>query len=65
LLNLTSKRAIEKYLDYYHAHRNHQGLKNLRITLPPEEEPPDGEIVCKHELGGILKHYHRQSRQAA
>ena len=50
----------EKYVDYYHRHRNHQGLKNLRID-PPPDEPIAGSIHCEHELGGLLKHYHRRA----
>ena len=52
--------TIEKYVDYYHRHRNHQGLKNLRIDLPPVE-PIAGSIHCEQELGGLLKHYHRRA----
>ena len=45
--------TVEKYVDYYHRHRNHQGLKNLRIKPPPDELFA-GTIHCEHELGGLL-----------
>ena len=56
----TLRSTVEKYVNYYHRHRNHQGLKNLRIDPPPDQQIA-GEIQCEHELRGLLKHYHRRS----
>jgi len=52
--------TVERYVNYYHGHRNHQDLNNLRIA-PTPEEPITGTIDCEHELGGLLKHYHRRA----
>ena len=54
------RNTVEKYVNYYHLHRNHQGLNNHRID-PPPDDPITGEIHCEHELGGLLKHYHRRA----
>jgi transposase InsO family protein len=51
------RRAIEQYLEHYHAERNHQGLGNELIG--PEATVAGDEIVCRERLGGLLKFYSR------
>jgi len=53
------RRAVREFADHYHHERNHQGLGN-RLIVPLAEQPnPDGSIVCRERLGGLLKYYHR------
>ena len=50
------RRAIEQYLEHYHAERNHQGLGNELID---GEVGTVGEIVSRDRLGGTLRYYYR------
>ncbi len=52
----TLRRAINEYLDHYHAERAHQGIGNVPIAAEPAGA---GKVECRERLGGILKHYHR------
>jgi len=56
---------INEYVDYYNTVRPHQGLGNRPIghlRLADEDDGPDpSHIVCDARLGGLLKHYHRQT----
>jgi hypothetical protein len=52
--------AVVRYIEYYHTHRNHQGIGNLR-KCPPPNEPDKGPVICEHELGGLLQRYHRSA----
>ncbi|MEM7308028.1 MAG: hypothetical protein AAF682_15220 [Planctomycetota bacterium] len=51
------RRALEQFIEHYHAERNHQGLSNELI----ESRAPSGsgEVVCQERLGGLLDFYHR------
>jgi len=53
------RRAVNAYLDHYHAHRNHQGLGNQIIDPGEEVGAIAGKIECDERLGGILKYYRR------
>jgi transposase InsO family protein len=54
------RRTISTFIDYYHHHRNHQGIGNKLIELP-EELPTSGQIRCRNELGGMLNYYYREA----
>ena len=51
------RRAIDEYVEHYHAERAHQGIGNVRIDGGVTS--PSGSIRCSERLGGILKHYYR------
>lgn len=50
------RRAIEEYLEHYHAERNHQGLGNELID---GEVRRVGDITSRDRLGGLLRYYYR------
>jgi putative transposase len=54
---------VSEYVAHYHTERPHQSLGNVPLTGEwPEVDkgrPPDGEIVRRERLGGLLKHYER------
>ena len=50
------RRAIEEYLEHYHAERNHQGLGNELIGGSPSMV---GEVATRDRLGGLLRYYYR------
>jgi transposase InsO family protein len=56
---------ISEYLEHYHLERPHQGLGNrlLGERQGAGHDPPrdEGEVVCRVRLGGVLRHYERQS----
>ncbi len=51
------RRAVQAYLEHYHAERSHQGLGNEVIDR--RNRLADGEVCCRERLGGLLKHYYR------
>lgn len=53
--------ATKVYLEHYHESRPHQGLENeliIPLARPPD---PEGEIVVRKRLGGLLKSYERKA----
>ncbi len=62
LFNETQLRnAIQEYLAHYHGERNHQGLDNQLIEPLDEASDPEGVVVCRQRLGGMLRYYHRRA----
>lgn len=59
------RHLIDEYITYYHTVRPHQGLGNRPIEhlqLADEESNCEhARVICKSQLGGLLKHYHRQA----
>ncbi len=59
-------RVVQTYAYYYNEYRPHQGLGNRPLgareglTLQTDEIEA-GSILCKHWLGGLLKHYYRKA----
>ena len=53
------RNAAREYVTHYHAERNHQGLNNLRIEEPSEEDSHSGDVIEEERLGGLLRHYRR------
>jgi len=58
------------FIDYYHRHRPHQGKENEllmagKIRQPRKLSPPNtvrlSDVRCEQRLGGLLKHYYRNS----
>ncbi len=50
------RRAIDQYLEHFHAERNHQGLGNELID---GDVSTVGEITSRDRLGGLLRYYYR------
>jgi transposase InsO family protein len=54
--------AVQEFLAYYHAERNHQGLDNRLIEPEPDVGQATGTTECRERLGGLLRYYfHRQA----
>jgi Integrase core domain/Thiolase, N-terminal domain len=53
------RHALTQYLIHYHGERNHQGLGNQLLRPPAAIEIPDGPIIRRQRLGGMLSYYHR------
>jgi putative transposase len=52
------RRAVAEFVAHYQCERNHQGLGNELIELPPEHEHV-GRIRRRSRLGGLLNYYAR------
>jgi putative transposase len=55
---------VSTYVAYYHAHRPHQGLGNIRLAeSPPVDDavPRPSDIRCQQWLGGHLRSYCRKA----
>ena len=56
------RRALNEYVEHYHAERNHQGKGNVllfpRDTDTRREQQP---VQCRERLGGLLRYYHQEA----
>ena len=56
------RRALNEYVEHYHAERNHQGKRNVllfpRDTDIRRERQP---VQCRERLGGLLRYYHQKA----
>src|SRR5215510_9320395 len=56
------RRALNEYVEHYHAERNHQGKSNVllfpRDTDIRREPQP---VQCRERLGGHLRYYHQEA----
>ena len=56
------RRALNEYVEHYHAERNHQGKDNVllfpRDTDIRHEPQP---VQCRERLGGLLRYYHQEA----
>ena len=57
------RRTLREYLDHYHTERSHQGIGNQVIDR--SDQAPEGEVHCRERLGGLLRYYYRDQRDAA
>ena len=55
------RKAIDSYLEHYHAERNHQGNGNRLIKPGEELDQPDGDVLCRERLGGMLRYYYHEA----
>jgi putative transposase len=56
------RRALNEYVEHYHAERNHQGKGNVLLfprdtDIRPEQQP----VKCRERLGGLLRYYHQEA----
>jgi hypothetical protein len=55
------RRALNEYVDHYHAERNHQGKDNV-LLFPRNPDLDRGRPVqCRERLGGLLRYYHQEA----
>jgi hypothetical protein len=56
------RRALNEYVEHYHAERNHQGKGNV-LLFPRDtdirHEPQ--RVQCRERLGGLLRYYHQEA----
>lgn len=55
------RRALTEFLEHYHAERNHQGKRNVRLFPSPKTpQAVSGSTVRRRpRLGGLLNYYSR------
>ena len=53
------RRAVDLFVEHYHAERNHQGIGNTLIDPEDDVGTHGREIRCRERLGGLLRYYHR------
>jgi putative transposase len=53
---------LKEFLEHYHTERPHQGMDNapLRREAPPSCASTS-PVICRHRLGGLLRHYERKA----
>jgi Integrase core domain len=56
------RRALNEFVEHYHAERNHQGKGNV-LLFPRDtdiyREPQP--VQCRERLGGLLRYYHQEA----
>jgi putative transposase len=55
------RRALSKYVEHYHAERNHQGKSNVLLFRPVVATRRDEPVQCRERLGGLLRYYHQEA----
>jgi putative transposase len=55
------RRALNEYVDHYHAERNHQGKGNVLLFPRDRNVRPGRPLQCRERLGGLLRYYHREA----
>jgi transposase InsO family protein len=55
------RRALNEYVDHYHAERNHQGKGNVLLFPRDRNVHPGRPLQCRERLGGLLRYYHREA----
>ncbi len=53
------RNTVRQFLEHYHTERNHQSLDNKIIEPDDGVGQTTGEIICREQLGGMLRYYHR------
>jgi hypothetical protein len=54
------RRALNEYLEHYHAERNHQGKGNV-LLFPIAAKTCRQAVRCRERLGGLLRYYHQDA----
>jgi putative transposase len=55
------RRALSNYVEHFHAERNHQGKGNVLLFPRATDRQCEGPVLCREQLGGLLRYYHRQA----
>jgi hypothetical protein len=55
------RRALNEYVDHYHAERNHQGKGNILLFPRSTDHDRKRPVQCRERLGGLLRYYHQEA----
>ncbi|HJY85781.1 MAG TPA: hypothetical protein VKE24_02990, partial [Candidatus Acidoferrales bacterium] len=55
------RRALNEFVEYYHAERNHQGRGNVLLFPRETDVRREGPVPCRGRLGGLLRYYHQEA----
>jgi putative transposase len=56
------RRALNEYVEHYHAERNHQGKGNVLLFPRDTDIRREPQLVqCRERLGGLLRYYHQEA----
>lgn len=55
------RKAVQEFVEHYHAERNHQGLANRIICPEAGHQGASGTIRRRQRLGGMLNYYYRDA----
>ena len=55
------RRALNEFVEYYHAERNHQGKGNVLLFPRDTDVHREGLVQCRERLGGLLRYYHQEA----
>jgi hypothetical protein len=53
------RRALNEYVEHYHAERNHQGKGNVLLFSRDTDAHREAPVRCRQRLGGLLRYYHQ------
>jgi hypothetical protein len=51
------RRALNEFVEHYHAERNHQGKGNVLLFPRDTDVRREGPVQCRERLGGLLRLY--------
>jgi putative transposase len=55
------RRALNEYVEHYHAERNHQGKGNVLLFPDDTETRREQPVQCRERLVGLLRYYHQEA----
>jgi putative transposase len=55
------RRALNEFVEHYHAERNHQGKGNVLLFPRDTDVHRKGLVQCRERLGGLLRYYHQEA----
>ena len=55
------RRALNEFVEHYHAERNHQGKGNVVLFPRDTGVHRKGPVQCRERLGGLLRYYHQEA----
>ncbi len=55
------RRALDEYVEHYHAERNHQGKGNVLLFPRGTNIRRARSVQCRERLGGLLRYYHQEA----
>ena len=55
------RRALNEFVEHYHAERNHQGKGNVLLFPRDTDVHRKGLVQSRERLGGLLRYYHQEA----
>ena len=55
------RRALNEYVQHYHAERNHQRKGNVLLFPLGSNTRRDRPVQCRERMGGLLRYYHQEA----